>query len=128
MRSWRLWPVGSRDSTTIARTSDMVVRRMDASTAVTPTTSSLVFLLRVSRRLARVTTTLVGTREIGSTSSASPSPREDSTRRHSRKNTSIRRISRNVPSSPPSVTSTTNPTMQCLPRVMRGLTGGLRTC
>jgi hypothetical protein len=62
MRSWRLWLVDSRDFTTTVRTDGMVGRRMDALTEATLTTSSLVALRRVSRRLGHVTITLVGAR------------------------------------------------------------------
>jgi hypothetical protein len=121
MRSWCLWLVNSRGSTTTARTGNVLGRRMDASTPATLTTSSPVSPRRASRRLARVTTTLVGARASRSTPPASTCPREDLTRRRSRKSTSRRpprprlqqgaSSSRSVPSLPPSATSTSTPTM-----------------
>jgi hypothetical protein len=67
MRSWRLCPVDSCGSITIARTDGVVSQRMDASTAPTPTTSSPVAPRRASRSLARVTITLVSARANKST-------------------------------------------------------------
>jgi hypothetical protein len=40
MRSWSLWPVSSRGSTTTIRTGGVAGQRMDASTVATSTTSS----------------------------------------------------------------------------------------
>jgi hypothetical protein len=72
-----LWLVGSCGSTPNARTDGVSGRRMDATTVVTPTTSSPVAPRRASRRLAHATTILVSARASRSTPPACTSPRED---------------------------------------------------
>jgi hypothetical protein len=125
MRSWRLWWAGSCGSITTTKTGSMAGRRMDASTVVTSTTSSLDVPRRARRRLACVTTTLVSASASGSTPPASP--REDSTRRRSRRSTYTRWRSRSVVYSPPSAISTMTMVTRPLPRAMRILKGGSRT-